>query len=36
MLDHGVLFKVHQEDYIMVVAGFNFLGHATIMQLDKL
>jgi hypothetical protein len=36
MLDHGAVFKVNQANYIMVVVGFNFLGHVIIMQLDKL
>jgi hypothetical protein len=35
MLDHGAIFKVHQVNYIMVVVGFNFLGRAITVQLEK-
>jgi hypothetical protein len=36
MLDPGAVFTVTQVNYIMVEGGFNFLDHATILQLDKL
>jgi hypothetical protein len=35
MLDRGAASRVIQVNGIMVEVGFNFLGHATIMQLDK-